>query len=164
MAKTMSRGMKRATIALAAVLTIAGAGTAYAYWTSTGTGDGTATTGTSVAFTITTEDAVGTIAPGSPGQTIAFTVTNPGPGVQYLGTVTATLADSAGVAWVPTGGCIRDAYEVLLTTTPQSGPLAVDGTATGEVTVRLSNLGDTNQDNCQGQTVPVHIVAGNQVP
>lgn len=164
MAPKMSTGMKRATIALAAVLTIASAGTAYAYWTSTGTGDGTATTGTSAAFTISTEDAVGTIVPGGPGQTIAFTVTNPtDAGVQYLANVTATLADPDGTAWVPPVGCIRDAYEVLMTEAVVPGELQPGVTRSGVVTVRLSNLDATNQDACKGAIVPVHLVADSEV-
>src|SRR3546814_1890195 len=70
MATISSRRKKSVALALAAVLTLAGAGAAFAYWTSTGEGDGSATTGADVAFEITSETAVGTIAPGSAGQTV----------------------------------------------------------------------------------------------
>src|SRR3546814_17954636 len=65
MATISSRRKKSVALALAAVLTLAGAGAAFAYWTSTGAGDGSATTGADVAFEITSETAVGTIATGS---------------------------------------------------------------------------------------------------
>jgi len=95
------RGTKRVTIALATILTVAGAASAFAYWTSVGSGTGEATTGVSTAFVITTEVAVGEIAPGNAGETIGFTVTNPSDGALTLTAVAVTLADATGTAWVP---------------------------------------------------------------
>jgi hypothetical protein len=137
---------------------LAGAGVAFAYWTSTGTGDGTATTGASEVFTIATETAEGTIAPGNAGQTVVFTVTNPAEGSQYLAGVTVTMADAAGVAWVPTGECALADYTATITTPPTYGEIAPTGTLTGTATVTLANTA-VNQDDCQGQTVPLHFVA-----
>jgi hypothetical protein len=158
MAGTISRGRKRITVGLVAVLTLAGAGAAFAYWTSTGSGTGSATTGESVAFNITSETAVGTIAPGNAGQTIEFTVTNPGEGSQSLSTVTVALATAAGVPWVPTGDCLIGDYTAAITTAPLAGQIAAGGSVTGTATVTLANTA-VNQDDCQGQIVPLYFEA-----
>lgn len=158
MTPVILRGKKRATIALAAILTFSAAGVAFAYWTSTGTGAGEATTGTSVAFTITSEDPVGTIAPGSAGQTVAFTVTNDGEGTQHLTGVTVAMASADGTPWVPTGTCLIGDYTATITTVPAAGDIVADGSVDGEVTVTLANTA-VDQDDCQGQEVPLHLVA-----
>ena len=152
------RTINRTIIALVAILTLAGAGVAYAYWTSTGTGTGTATTGESTPFTITSAAAVGTIEPGGAGQTIAFTVDNPADVPQYLTEVTVTLADEDGNAWNPTGTCEAEDYDATITTAPTAGEIAASGTAAGVVTVTLANTTE-NQDDCQGQTVPLYFTA-----
>lgn len=158
MATSISRPKKRYTLALVAVLTITGAGAAFAYWTSTGSGTGSATTGTSAAFTVVSEEAVGTIAPDSAGQTVDFTVTNPGPGALNLTAVAVTMAGPTGVAWVPPVDCDIDAYSVTLTTPPAYGPISAEGFVTGTVTVRLAST-DVNQDTCKGATVPLYFQA-----
>jgi hypothetical protein len=158
MAKTSSHGKKRITIGVIALLTLAGAGAAFAYWTSTGTGTGEATTGESVAFVVTSEDAVGVIAPGSAGQTINFTVENPGDGTQNLSGVTVTMAGPDGTAWVPTGDCDIADYTAVISSAPPTGPIAADGTVEGTATVTLANTAE-NQDDCQGQVVPLYFVA-----
>ena len=158
MATSIRRGKKRITIGIIAVLTLAGAGAAVAYWTSTGTGTGSATTGESVAFTITSEDAVGTIAPGNAGQTVEFTVTNPGEGSQNLTAVTVELADADGVAWVPAGDCQIADYTATISTPPVYGQIAAGGSVTGTATVTLTNTA-VNQDDCQGQDVPLYFEA-----
>jgi hypothetical protein len=159
MAKTRSRRTKRFMLPLVAILMLCGAGAAFAYWTATGTGEGSAETGTSTEFTITSADAVGTIAPGSAGQTVEFTVTNPGPGIQTLSDVTVQMADAAGVEWVPTGDCDIADYTATITTAPTLGVLAVDAGVTGTATVTLDNDTLVNQDDCKNQTVPLYFVA-----
>ncbi|MCS5719778.1 hypothetical protein N1027_16715 [Herbiconiux sp. CPCC 205763] len=158
MARTIRRGKKRITIGVIALLTVAGAGAAFAYWTSTGSGTGAATTGESVAFTITSETAVGTIAPGNAGQTVDFTVTNPGEGSQYLTTVTVALATAAGVPWVPAGDCSIDDYVATISTAPPAGQIAAGASVDGTATVTLTNTAE-NQNDCQGQTVPLYFEA-----
>lgn len=158
MATVQSRRKKIAAIALAAALTLGGAGVAFAYWSSTGTGAGTATTGESATFEITSEAAVGTIAPGSAGQTVDFTVSNPGEGTQYLTAVTVTLATADGEAWVPTGGCLIGDYTATISTAPPVGDILAGGSVDGVATVTLANTA-ANQDACQGQTVPLYFVA-----
>jgi hypothetical protein len=158
MVKATSHGRTRTAIALAVVLTITGAGVAFAYWTSTGTGTGSATTAESVGFTITSEVAVGTIAPGNAGQTINFTVTNPGEGIQNLASVTVALATADGMPWVPTGSCSIEDYTTTISTAPAYGEIAADGSVDGVATVTLANTA-VNQDDCQGQEVPLYFEA-----
>ncbi|MDR7385594.1 hypothetical protein [Promicromonospora iranensis] len=158
MEKTLNRGKKRTAIILAVALTLTGAGIAFAYWTATGTGSGTATTGESVAFTITSDPAVGTLAPGSAGQTVDFTVANTGEGTQYLTAVTVALATADGTAWVPTGSCLAADYTAEVTTAPTAGEIAPGGSVSGTVTVTLANTTE-NQDDCQGQDVPLYFTA-----
>ena len=157
MTNTMSRRKKRFTLALVVVLMLSGAGAAYAYWTSTGTGEGTAQTGTSVAFTIDADDPVGTISPGGAGQTVAFTVTNPGPGVQSLTSVTVSLADADG-PWAPPTGCLLADYTATITTAPAPGTIAAGGTKSGTATVTLANTG-VNQNACKDAVVPLLFTA-----
>lgn len=142
----------------ALALVVGGAGIAFAYWTSAGTGTGSAETGESVALVVTSETPAGTIAPGSAGQTVEFTVTNPGPGTQALSEVTVTMADANGVAWVPTGACLIADYSATITTEPVYGSIAATEFVSGTVTVTLANTG-VNQDDCQNQEVPLYFVA-----
>ena len=158
MANNITRGRKRLTVFLVSILTITGAGVAYAYWTSIGSGVGSATTGQSVALTITSQTAVGTLSPGSAGQTIDFSVTNPGEGTQYLTAVTVAIADATGTAWVPTGTCLLADYTATISTAPVAGAIAPGASVPGVATVTLTNTG-ANQDDCQGQVVPLYFVA-----
>lgn len=163
MAQRISRTKKLLVIAAVGALSLGGAGAAFAYWTSTGSGDGAATTADPVEFVITAEDAEGFLAPGSAGQTVAFTVTNPGPGTLYFGSITITMADADGVPWVPNGNCNLGDYSLDLTTLPQQGELDATEFSSGVVTVTLANT-NLNQDDCQGQTVPLHFTVDSQLP
>src|SRR3712207_6797700 len=85
-------GRKKRIIVTTAVLAALGGGAAFAYWSSVGTGSGAAGTGTSVPFTVTSQAATGgPLSPGGPTQTVAFTVTNPGTGVQNLTAVDVAI-------------------------------------------------------------------------
>ncbi len=153
MASIAPRGRKRLILALATVLTISGAGLAYAYWTSTGAGDGTATTGTSVAFTVVAAEPVGTLAPGSAGQAITFTITNPGPGVQTINGVGVSVP---GPDLVP-AGCTYEYYSVSITTPPRFGPIQPNESVTTVATIVMANS-EANQDACQGFQLPIRLM------
>lgn len=155
---TRTRGLKRTTIVLAAVLTLTGATAAFAFWTAIGSGTGVATTGESASLVITSESTGGVIAPGSAGETVDFTVTNSSTGALSLSAVTVTLAGAAGEPWVPTGGCLVADYSVTITTPPAYGQIAPGAFVVGTVTVTLANTA-ANQDACQGQAVPLYFVA-----
>ncbi len=158
MAQRTSRFKRSIVIVVAVVMGLAGAGVAFAYWTSSGTGDGTATTGTSEDFTITPAGAVGELAPGGPDQTVAFTVENDGSKALYLSGVTVTIENTDGSAWVPAGDCLPADYDVTITTAPPVGNILAGASVAGEATVTLDNTA-INQDDCQGQVVPLHFVA-----
>lgn len=158
MTEVRARGKRRTIIALAAIFTLAGTGAAFAYWTASGNGVGAATTGTSTAFTVTSVAAVGDLLPGGAGQTVDFTVTNPGDSAQTLNLVTVALADSEGVAWVPIDGCLLADYTAVVSTAPTYGPIAAGGTAVGTVTVTLADT-EADQNACKGQPVPLYFSA-----
>ncbi len=158
MTEIRTRGKRRTIIALAAILTLAGTGAAFAYWTASGNGVGEATTGTSTAFTIVGADADGDLLPGGPGQTVEFTVTNPGDSAQTLNLVTVQLAGAGGAVWTPTDGCLPGDYTAAVTTDPAYGSIAAGGQLTGTVTVTLADT-EANQDACKGQVVPLYFTA-----
>jgi hypothetical protein len=68
------------------------------------------------------------------------------------------MADANGTAWVPTGDCDIADYAVDVTALTPVGPLVVGGTSEGTARVTLTDSG-ANQDDCQGQTVPLYFVA-----
>lgn len=147
----------KAVVASAAVIVLAG-GTAFAYFTSTGSGTGAGTTGTSSLFTVTGGAVTGeALTPGSPSQTVAFTVTNPGTGSQNLSSVVASIADAGGAAWTTVVGCSAADYAVG-TPVVVYGQLAPGASVTGSVTVTMNNL-STSQDACQGVAYPLYFAA-----
>ena len=158
MAQRTSRFKRTVVIASVSVLGLAGAGVAVAYWTATGSGTGAATTGNTVALTIAGGATAGVLAPGGPGQTVAFTVTNPATGPQYLAGTLVSIANAGGVAWEPTGGCDQTAYHVSITTSPDGTNIAAGGHVDGVATVTMDDNGN-NQDSCKGQTVPLFFEA-----
>lgn len=151
---------KSVALIAAAGLTVAGTGVAFAYWTAQGDGVGAATTGEVTAFEITSEAPDGPdLAPGSdPGQTIDFTVTNPGTGNQLLSAVNVRVANADGSTWLAVPGCSAADYSVGITSvsTPLPTVVAPAGTVTGVATITMNNLG-TNQDACQDVTVPLYF-------
>jgi hypothetical protein len=148
---------KRIIITTAAMLAVGG-GAAFAYWTATGTGNTTATAGTSSNFTITSTVPALPLYPGSPAQTLTFTVTNPGTGVQKLSAVDATVATTTGAAWTTVPGCSADDFTVG-TPTFDVTEIAAGANVTGTVTLQMKNLTGVNQDGCKGATVPLHFAA-----
>ena len=164
MAPRILRFKKTIVIASIAALSVAGAGAAFAFWSSTGTGDGTATTGQAVQFVITEGAKAGTLAPGNlAGQTVAFTVSNPGPGQLYLGTVTVTLADAAGVAWAPvttqpTPGTMRCQRLCPAGHSHAGRPDPGGSTAFAGASIGFNDK-STNQDACKGATIPLLYTA-----
>lgn len=157
MSGTHARSNKRKVVAITAVLALAGTGAAFAYWTATGTGSGTATTGATTDFVVTTTAGVGDIVPGGAGSVVQYTVTNPSDDALTFSGLTAVTATADGVAWVPTGDCDPADYVVTIAQ-PTYGPIAGLGSATGTITVTLTDTA-SNQDDCQNQVVPLYLVA-----
>jgi hypothetical protein len=154
------RAIKRkTTVTIAAFAVVAlGAGGAYAYWTSTGSGSGAGSTGTNSPFTVTGGAITGpALTPGGPSQSVAFTVTNPGSGNQYLTSVVATVANASGSAWTAVSGCSSLDYTVGVPAITY-GQIAPSGVVNGTVTVSMNNLG-TNQDACKTVAYPLYFAA-----
>ncbi len=164
MAQQMSRLKKTVIILSVAALSEIGAGIAFAYWTSTGTGVGEATTGEAALFLIAVDASEDPpLAPGGPGQTIAFTVTNSGSGTQLLSQVTVRAGLENGDPWVPEGDCLAMDYQVSISSLDAVGQVGPAGIVDGEVTVLMLNT-DQNQDDCRGQVVPLYFTASSEMP
>ena len=145
---------------LVAAVTVVGVGggLAYAYWTAGGSGTGSATTGTSAGFTIaSTAPTGGPLTPGGLTETVAFTVTNPGPGVQHLSNVAVSVATATGAAWTAVPGCSSLDYTVG-TAAITYADIASGASAAGTVTITMNNLA-TNQDACKNVSVPLYFLA-----
>lgn len=153
-----TRKRRIAALVTAVALVAASGGLAYAYWTSGGTGTGVATTGTSTAFTFTVSDPTGgPLTPGDGAEDVAFTVNNPAAGSQELSNVVVTVANADGSAWTAVTGCSAADYAVG-TPTFTPGEIAGDDNTDGTVTITMNDL-TTDQNACQGVTVPLYFVA-----
>jgi hypothetical protein len=151
---------KRSIAALSVVAVLALAGGAYAYFTSTGTGTGSAKVGSALPFTVAPAAATGSMYPGAGTSVINYTVTNTSTGHQQLNTTTATVASSGGNVTsgaVPVSGCLASWFTPT-NTPPAAVNLAGGGTATGSVSVAMTDSG-TNQNVCQGVTPDITINA-----
>lgn len=156
--KSENRVKKFAIATIVTALVLGGGGAAFAYWTAQGTGTGTATTGASVDFTVSSVAPVGDpLYPGGPSQSVSFTVTNASAGPQTLSSVTAAVANADGSAWIAAPGCSAADYS-LGTPSIVYGEMLASGTKSGTVTITMNNTG-TNQDACQGVTVPIYFQA-----
>jgi len=159
MSTSTARSTKRTTrrtVAVTAVLALAGAGAAFAYWTASGEGDGQAETGVSEEFIVTVGTAAGLIEPGGPGAVVPFTVTNNASSAQEYEALLVVLADENGDPWVPPTGCLAADYNIVYTD-PGYANLAPEDQATGTITVTLDDT-LVNQDACQDADVPLHFI------
>jgi hypothetical protein len=155
--RTISKTAKIAVAGVSAA-TLAMSGVAYAYWSTSGTGTGSAATGSSSAFVVTSDPATGDpLTPGGPSQTVAFHVNNPSAGHQYLSAVAITVAEAGGGTWDDVAGCSAADYTVG-TPSFTGGDMAPGTTINGTVTITMNNLA-SNQDACEGATVPLYIAA-----
>jgi hypothetical protein len=161
MGKTTGR-KKRIIITTVAMLAIGG-GAAFAYWSATGTSNTTTTAATEGAnYTVTSSVAGEALSPGSPAQTVTFTVKNESNGGQKLGNVTVTVADLDGVSWSGAGCSAADftVGPVQVAGAPFAATeIASGATLTGTVTLQMKNLIGVDQNGCKGATVPLHVTA-----
>ncbi|MBT2549594.1 hypothetical protein [Arthrobacter sp. ISL-65] len=146
-------GRKKRIIVTTAVLAAISGGAAFAYWSATGTGVGEAKTAAdSVPFTFVSQAATGgPLSPGGTQQTVAFAVTNPGTGVQYLADVEVTVDEDWSVGTtLPCTAADFTVGPVVVT----KGSINAGASVNGTVKVTMNNSA-TNQDNCKGVTVPL---------
>jgi hypothetical protein len=141
----MERQGKRTWILIGVVATagVMAAVGAYAYFTNAGSGTGTATVGTSSGILLS-GNAVGLLYPGGPDRPVTVTITNPGAGAQYVGTISGTVADN--------GACDGDWFEV--DSVDYDDTLAPGASDTVTTAVRMLESG-TNQDACKNLTMTI---------
>ncbi len=159
---------KKITAVLATTVVVAlGAGVAVAYWTSTGNDASTGGTGVSADFVVDAAAAAKSGGPLTPGgaaptwETHHFSVTNPSSGHQILSNVTVTVAAPDGSPWTTVPGCSAADYTVTPIAWDASfayGDMAPAATITGSVVLKMNNLA-SDQDACQGATVPLYFLA-----
>lgn len=139
------------------------ASAAFAYFTSTGTGSGSASVGTAGTWTVNVKnDASGNLLPGGGAEKVGYTIINPNKGAQAFTTVTATVgSDGTNVlnaSGTAVSGCLAAWFTADPgTTTPPAGTsIPHNGTATGSVTVTMTDSG-TNQDACENVSPQITV-------
>lgn len=149
----MFKRNRKRVLALGTVAVLVVAGAAYAYFTTTGSGSGTATTGSTAAVTINGAAST-TLYPGTTSP-VSFTVDNPSPGTQRVGTIhlsgvtfdTGHATCSAGDYTMP------DVVENQSVVSGNGIALTVGGTVT------MAAQPTVSQDACQGATVTLHFTS-----
>jgi hypothetical protein len=168
---------KRFTAALSVIAVLACAGAAIAYFTSTGTGTGSAAVGSASSWTVGQNAATtgGSLYPDSTIgtghiDTVPYGVTNADSGSQNLKKVVISVENSDGSAWssqtdTSKPACTAHDFSVdgqavggSATDTSLAGDYTAGSSQSGSVTVQMIDNG-SNQDNCQGVTVPLYFSA-----
>jgi hypothetical protein len=120
---------------------------AYAYFTQPGAGSGSAAVGTSSAISLSATTSSTLYPNGS--SDVAITVTNPGHGNQYVGSVHLASVD------VSSGHASCSASDFTMPDVAVSQDLAAGGSATVHGTLSMANSG--NQDACQGASLTLNL-------
>jgi hypothetical protein len=166
--KILDSTKKKVAAATIATVAIAGAGVASAFWSTDGDGTGSAAVGTDTAWVVSTtnDPNAPALAPDGPTQTIVVNVKNEGSGVQRLEALDIKVANADGSPWTGTPGCSAADFAI--------GGEAAGATHTISTINHEINPGDTdssqsfniqmvnsssNQDNCKGVAVPLHVHA-----
>ena len=149
---------KRALVALSCVCALAITAGAIAYFTSTGSGTGTAKVGSTQAVTLHATTA-GELYPGA-SQTVTFTVDNPSPGAQRVGTITlASITADAGhsscLTTVGGGSADFSMAPVLVNKTFPSG----NGQSAEKTGTLVMNDTGISQNGCQGATLTLNLTS-----
>lgn len=137
-------------MSLVAVLVVAGA--AIAYFTTTGSGTGSATVGSSSAVTLHGTAAT-TLYPGTT-SVVNFTVDNPSPGTQRVGTIhlTSVSTDPAH------SGCVTSDFTMPDVVANQSFANGSAQAVTSTGTLAMANTG-VSQDACQGAPLTLNLTS-----
>lgn len=152
-------GSRKRIIGTTAALVAIGGGAAFAYWTAAGNGSTNTSAGSSKSFTISSTVSGDPLSPNGPIQTFSFTVANPSDaGVQKVTAVTASVANSDGSVWTAVAGCSAADFTVG-TPVFTAKELAPGGTATGTVTLQMTDRPGVNQDGCKNASVPLYFTA-----
>lgn len=151
-------GRKKRIVGTTVALVAIGGGAAFAYWTAAGTWSATTKAGDSADFTIASKITGEPLSPGGPIQTVEYTVTNPGTGIQKLSNVVVTIANDDNSTWTPNSGCSAADFKIVSPTFTPIELAANGGSTIGTVTLQMVNL-DENQDRCKGESVPLYFSA-----
>lgn len=162
-----------ATMVVAAVGAVAG----YAYFTSTGNGTGSVAVGTASSWVVgqATGATGGPLYPdstigGTNVQTDPYTIANTNAGNQELTNVVIDVANSNGGTWTAQVTSTKPACSAAdfsvggqpvgtpWTDTSAAGDFTAGQSKTEKVSVEMIDNG-SNQDNCQGVTVPLYFSA-----
>jgi hypothetical protein len=137
---------------LGAIVALVIVGAAVAYFTSTGSGTGTASVGTAQAVTLHGTTTT-TLYPGTSSE-VDFTVDNPSPGTQRVGTIhlASVTTDAAHST------CDTSAFTMPDVTANQSFPNGNGQTVTATGTLTMADNG-TNQDGCQGAPLTLNLTS-----
>ncbi len=149
---------RRALFGLAAICVLGIAAVAFAYFSTTGSGTATATAGNSSPVTLHGTVA-STVYPGT-SSSVTFTVDNPSPGVQRVGTIKlASVTPDAGhsaCSTVITGGNPDFAMADVVVNKVFATGNGQSVTPTG--TLMMKDTG-VNQDACQGATLTLNLTS-----
>ncbi len=135
---------KRLVLAAVAALAIGLGSGAYAYFTSTGSGTGTAAVGSSSTINLSSA-AVSGLYPGGADVPVTVTISNPGGGAEYVGTISGSVVDN--------GACQGAWFQV--DSVAYNATIAAGGLDTKATKVRMLDSG-TNQNVCQGKTMTIN--------
>jgi hypothetical protein len=147
---------KRALLALGCIGALAIAAGAIAYFTTTGSGTGTATVGSSSAVTLHATVS-STLYPGG-SSPVSFTVDNPSPGSQRVGTISlSSITVDAGHSSCSTviGGGNPD-FTMAAVAVNKTFPSGNGQSVTPTGTLAMNETG-VSQDACQGATLTLHL-------
>ena len=148
---------KRARVGLGLLVLLGFSGAAVAYFTSTGSGSGNAQVGTSSALSIsaTITPASGGLVPGGTPAGVAFSVSNPSSGNQYVGTVSLSgvqaFSDSGhttNITGTGTGKCDTSQFSMTPVAENQNVPSGTTALSTNGSLVFADS--GTVQDGCKG--------------
>lgn len=154
---TITITKKRALIAVTATCVVALAGAAFAYFTTTGSGTTTAKTGSSTALTLHAT-VTGNLYPGT-SSPVSFTVDNPSPGSQRVGSISLSSITVDGAhstcSTVITGG--NPDFTMSAVAVNSSFPSGNGQSVTPAGSLKMNETG-VNQDACQGATLTLNLV------
>lgn len=148
----MIRKPRRASMVLAAALTVVllGSTSAYAYWTTLGSGDGAAAAGTFIAPTVNSGTAAGpalypgmTSAGSSTGGTLSIVASNPNPFP-----ISVLVSQNGAATGCATPAVTFDGGSFNLAAGASNVPLTLPDTL---------SVGTTSSNDCQGATITVPL-------
>jgi hypothetical protein len=143
---------KRVLIALGSAVVLIAAGAAVAYFTSSGSGTGSVSGGNSAPVTLHGTVA-STLYPGT-SSSVSFTVDNPSPGTQRVGTIhLASVATDAAHS-----ACVVSDFSMPDVAANQSFPSGNTQAVSATGLLAMANTG-VSQDACQGAPLTLNLTS-----